>query len=165
MTTQKLPSVLDACCGSRMFWFDRADTRAVFMDNRRETHELPDKSSKGGMRTLVVDPDILADFTDIPFSDETFSLVSFDPPHFERNGTKGWVGLKYGTLSGGWRDMLRKGFTECFRVLKREGVLVFKWNETEIPVSEILKLTPERPLFGNRCGKTSKTHWIVFIKS
>jgi len=157
-------SVLDACCGSRMFWFDRKDTRAVFVDKRSETHELPDKSSKGGKRTLIVAPDIVADFTALPFADESFALVSFDPPHFERNGAKGWVGLKYGTLSGDWREMLRKGFAECFRVLKHEGVLVFKWCEDEIPVSQILALTPEKPLFGNRCGKNAKTHWVTFLK-
>ena len=41
------PPVLDACCGSRMFWFDRKDTRATFVDKRRERHTLPDISSKG----------------------------------------------------------------------------------------------------------------------
>lgn len=61
--------------------------------------------------------------------------------------------------------MLKKGFSECFRVLKPGHTLIFKWNETDIPVEEILKLTPYKPLFGNRCGKTSKTHWICFIKT
>ena len=147
-----------------MFWFDREDQRAVFIDKRQETHELPDKSSRGGRRTLVVSPDIVADFTDLPFADGSFALVVFDPPHFTRNGSKGWVGLKYGTLSGDWRQDLRKGFAECFRVLKNEGTLVFKWNESDIPVSQILALTPEKPLFGNRCGKNSQSHWIVFMK-
>lgn len=160
----KSPSVLDACCGSRMFWFDRADPRAIFIDNRRETHELPDKSSRGGKRTLIVNPDMVADFTAMPFADESFALVSFDPPHFVRNGRSGWVGLKYGTLKYGWQDELRKGFSECFRVLKPEGVLVFKWNEDDIPVSQVLALTTEKPLFGNRCGKSAKSHWIVFMK-
>lgn len=147
-----------------MFWFDRNDPRAVFVDNRRERHELTDASSKGGKRTLIVEPNIVADFTDLPFKDGAFALVCFDPPHLTRNGEKGWVGRKYGTLPKDWQDMIRKGFTECFRVLKPEGTLVFKWNEDEIPVSEVLKLTPERPLFGNRCGKTSKSHWLVFSK-
>lgn len=31
--------VLDVCCGSRMFWFDRQDLRAVFVDKRREQHD------------------------------------------------------------------------------------------------------------------------------
>ena len=158
-------AVLDACCGSRMFWFDRADPRAIYLDKRRETHELPDKSSRGGKRSLVVAPDVVADFTALPFADESFALVVFDPPHFVRNGEKGWVGLKYGTLKGDWRDELRRGFAECFRVLKNEGTLIFKWNEADIPVSQILALTPERPLVGNRCGKNAQSHWIVFLKT
>jgi len=157
--------VLDACCGSRMFWFDRQDGRAVFMDKRRAQHTLPDKSSSGGSRTLIVAPDVVADFTSMPFPDETFSLVCFDPPHFVRNGKSGWVGLKYGTLNRKtWREDLRAGLQECFRVLKPNGTLVFKWNESDIPVSQILALTPYRPLFGNRCGKTAQSHWLVFIK-
>ena len=161
---KKLPPVLDACCGSRMFWFDRKDNRATFVDKRRERHTLPDVSSKGGSRELVIDPDHLADFTDLPFPDNTFALVVFDPPHFERNGATGWVGLKYGTLKGDWRDELRRGFAECFRVLRPEGVLIFKWCEDEIPVSQILALTPERPLFGHKSGKQQKTHWVAFMK-
>lgn len=48
-----LPPVLDACGGSRMFWFVPADPRAVFIDKRRETHELPDKSSRSTqMKTI-----------------------------------------------------------------------------------------------------------------
>ena len=156
--------VLDACCGSRMFWFDRDDDRAVFVDNRREHHELKDKSSAGGSRELVIDPDYVADFTDLPFPDNSFALVVFDPPHFKRNGEKSWVGLKYGTLSDGWTEMLRAGFKECFRVLQPQGVLIFKWCATEIPLSRILSLTPERPLFGHKSGKQQLTHWVCFMK-
>jgi ubiquinone/menaquinone biosynthesis C-methylase UbiE len=156
--------VLDACCGSRMFWFDRQDSRAVFVDKRSESHTLPDRSSKGGSRELIVDPDLVADFTALPFPDANFSLVVFDPPHLIRNGKKGWLAKKYGKLEGDWKEELRQGFAECFRVLKPDGTLIFKWNEHEVPVSQILALTPQLPLFGNRCGKTSKSHWIVFLK-
>jgi SAM-dependent methyltransferase len=158
-------SVLDACCGSRMFWFDRADARAVFVDKRRETHELPDISSAGGSRSLIIEPDMQADFTDLPFADESFALVVFDPPHLVRNGKKGWLAKKYGKLEGDWREELRRGFAECFRVLRPLGTLVFKWNEHEVPVSQVLALTPEKPLIGNRCGKTAKSHWIVYLKA
>jgi len=27
-----------------------------------------------------------------------------------------------------------------------------------------LSLTPEKPLYGHRSGKQSKTHWIAFLK-
>lgn len=158
-------SVLDACCGSRMFWFDRSDSRAVFLDKRDEAHTLKDKSSRGGTRSLIVNPDIQADFTALPFPECSFALVVFDPPHLIRNGRSGWLAKKYGKLTGDWKEELSRGFAECFRVLKPEGTLIFKWNEHEVPVAQILALTPEKPLFGNRCGKQAKSHWIVFQKS
>lgn len=147
-----------------MFWFDRTDARAVFSDKRRERHELKDKSSKGGSRTLVVDPDLQADFTALPFQDDAFYLVVFDPPHLIWNGRSGWLAKKYGKLEGDWRNDLKQGFAECFRVLKPHGTLVFKWNQQDVATSEILQLTTARPLFGNRCGKRSKSHWMVFMK-
>lgn len=150
--------VLDACCGGRMFWFDKAHPDALFIDKREETHELCDG------RTLAVEPDMVADFTNLPFPEERFSLVVFDPPHLVRAGNKSWMKAKYGKLEGNWEEDLRRGFAECFRVLQPNGTLIFKWNETQVPVSQILRLTPVRPLFGNRCGKSAKSHWIVFIK-
>lgn len=159
-----LPPVLDACCGSRMFWFDREDPRAVFIDKRRESHSLTDSSSTGGSRMLVVDPDIVADFTALPFYSGSFSLVIFDPPHLVRSGKKSWLAKKYGKLEGDWKEELRAGFVECFYVLKPGGILIFKWNENDVPVSHIIALTSERPLIGNRCGKHAKSHWIVYMK-
>ena len=155
---QKSPRVLDTCCGSRMFWFHKENPDATFVDNRRAKHILCDG------RELVVSPDVVANFTSLPFPGNTFNLVVFDPPHLLRAGDKSWLKLKYGTLGGNWKDDLRKGFAECFRVLKANGTLIFKWNETQIQVSQILELTPVRPLFGNRYGKRSKSHWIVFLK-
>lgn len=138
--------ILDVCCGSRMFWFDPRDRRAFFVDKRRETHTLKDSSSRGGQRTLVVDPDIQADFTNLPFEDNRFAMVVFDPPHLVRNGARGWLAKKYGKLNkADWREDIRKGFAECFRVLKPEGTLIFKWNEHEIPVSKIVALSPYPP--------------------
>lgn len=163
-STEAGKTILDVCCGSRMFWFDRKDKRAIFVDKRRETHTLKDKSSRGGSRQLIVDPDLQADFTDLPFEDESFALVVFDPPHFMRNGASGWNAKKYGTLGDNWREELAAGFSECFRVLKPEGTLVFKWNEDEISVGEILSLTPHKPVVGSKYGKHYKSHWIVFLK-
>ncbi|HEX8106686.1 MAG TPA: SAM-dependent methyltransferase [Kofleriaceae bacterium] len=160
-----MSSVLDACCGSKMFWFDKADSRALFVDKRRETHPI-DIGTPGtkGRSPIVVDPDILADFAELPFPADSFSLVVFDPPHIERLHAKGLLTKKYGILSGDWRDMLRRGFAECFRVLKPEGTLIFKWAESDHPVSAILALTDEKPLFGHKSGKLGHTHWLVFMK-
>lgn len=156
--------ILDACCGSRMFWFNPENPNAIFADRRREEHKLKDRTSTGGERTLIVDPDILCDFRALPFECGRFSLVVFDPPHLVKVGKSGWLAKKYGNLEGDWRSDIRMGFSECFRVLKESGVLIFKWNETDIPVSDILKLCSQSPLFGNRSGKRSKSHWIVFMK-
>ena len=160
-----LPPILDACCGGRSFWFDPKDSRALFMDRRRETWTV-DIGTPGtiGRKPLVIDPDILADFTDIPFPAESFSLVVFDPPHIQREKPLGVFTKKYGCLNGDWREMLRKGFAECFRVLKPNGTLIFKWAESEFPVAEVLALTPEKPLFGHKSGKKMGTHWVAFLK-
>lgn len=113
------------------------------------------------MRKLIVNPDIVADFRNIPFPDESFYLVVFDPPHLIRAGANSWLAKKYGILEDTWQEDIRKGFNECMRVLKRNGTLAFKWNEDQIKLSEILKIIDYRPLFGNR---RSKTHWLIFMK-
>ena len=161
-----LPPVLDACCGSRMFWFDKHDPRALYVDKRRETWPI-DIGTPGtiGRAPIVVDPDMLADFTELPFPNESFSMVVFDPPHIERKEALGLLTKKYGHLTGDWREMLRKGFSECFRVLKPQGTLIFKWAESDYPVSEVLSLTAEKPLFGHKSGKQSATHWVAFLKA
>ncbi len=150
--------VLDACCGSRMFWFDKNDSRALFNDKRNENHTLCDG------RELVISPDTEYDFTNLGFGDDSFYVVVFDPPHLKNVGDEAYMAKKYGKLTGDWKVMLANGFSECFRVLKKNGTLIFKWNEDQIKVSEILALTDMKPLFGHRSGKASKTHWICFIK-
>ena len=153
------PPVLDPASGSRMFYFDKADQRVLFGDIRSEQHVLCDG------RALDVNPDALMDFRDLPFDDNTFSVVIFDPPHLVRAGPRSWQAAKYGRLDRDtWRDDLRAGFAECFRVLRPEGVLIFKWAEVQIPVSQILALTDQKPLVGHRVGKQQKTHWVTFIK-
>ena len=148
--------ILDVACGSRMFWFDKECPDAVFMDIR----ELSDTLCDG--RKLEVKPDILGDFTEIPFPDNSFYLVVFDPPHLVRLGKNSWMAKKYGVLPDNWREVIRDGFRECMRVLKPNGTLVFKWNEEQVSLSEVLKAIGHKPLFGNR---RSKTHWMVFMKS
>ena len=151
--------VLDPCCGSRMFWFDRENSDVVFGDKRNESHVLCDG------RTLRIEPDVLLDFTDLPFDDGSFKLVVFDPPHLHTAGPKSWMAAKYGKLSPTWQEDLRKGFAECFRVLASDGVLVFKWNQTQVKTREVLALTQARPLFGHPTGRKGLTHWMVFMKS
>lgn len=160
------PVILDPCCGSRMMWFDRQNPAVVFGDRRSETITVTDRShgNPSGTRTIEIAPDTLLDFRVLPYPDGSFKLVAFDPPHLVRAGPKSWLAAKYGKLSEDWRDDLRRGLAECLRVLEPHGVLVFKWNETQVKLSEVLALTPLRPLFGNTSGKKAGTHWLVFMK-
>lgn len=151
-----MKKILDACCGSKMFWFDKDNKNTVFMDNRT----LEDTLCDG--RRLIIKPDVIADFRKIPFEDNTFYLVVFDPPHLRQAGENSWLAKKYGTLDKQtWPSDLKQGFNECMRVLKTNGTLIFKWNEEQIKLKDILKVIEYKPLFGN---KRAKTHWLVFMK-
>lgn len=153
--------VLDPCSGSRMMWFDKSDQRCLFGDERIESHSLKDRQYQ---RHLEIHPDVRLDFRHLPFADNSFKVVVFDPPHLVRAGKKSWLALKYGSLTADWRDDIRKGFAECFRVLESGGVLIFKWNEDQIKVPQILALTPHQPLFGHPTGRHGRTHWFTFMK-
>lgn len=148
--------ILDACCGSRMFWFNKENEDAIYMDNRTEKTRLCDG------RKLIVKPDIIADFRKMPFEDESFHLVVFDPPHLLKAGDKSFLALKYGRLEQTWQEDIKQGLSECWRVLKKNGTLIFKWNEEQISFSKIKTLLPCEPVIGQRRGKTI---WLVFFKS
>lgn len=154
-----MKAILDACCGSRMFWFDKKNPNVDFCDIRTLDTTLCDG------RKLEINPDIVADFTQLPFKDNTYNLVVFDPPHLIRVGDNSWLAKKYGKLpKDNWEWILSQGFSECMRVLKPNGVLIFKWNETDIAVSKIIDVVGQMPLFGHKSGKREKTHWLCFMK-
>lgn len=144
-----------------MFWFDKSHKDVLFVDVREEQDFQTGKGKDN--RHRAIKPDRVMDFRKLDLPNESFSLVVFDPPHLTL-GRKSYYAQIYGTLDENWREDLTKGFAECFRVLKPNGVLVFKWNESEILLREILALTPVKPLFGHRSGKAQKTHWVCFMK-
>lgn len=152
------PRVLDPCCGSRMMWFNRQHPDVIYGDKRAESHVLCDG------RQLHIQPDSVMDFRALPFADGSFHLVVFDPPHLKHAGQKSWLRAKYGVLEENWREDLRQGFAECFRVLASNGTLIFKWAEDQVKVREVLELTPYPPLFGHPTGRKGLTHWMVFMK-
>ena len=156
-------AILDAACGGRMWWYDKEHPNAVFIDRRT--------APKGHLSISPnhqVDPDYVMDFTNMGFDDETFSLVLFDPPNILRgpDSDKSNFVKCYGRLDEEWEQTIGEGFNECWRVLKPNGTLVFKWNETNISLSRILDLLPIEPLVGSRPGgrRLDKTNYLVFFK-
>lgn len=150
--------ILDACCGSRMWWFNKENANALYADIRTEQHVLCDG------RALEIKPDIEMDFTNMPFEDETFYMVVFDPPHMNKLGKNSWMAKKYGVLLPTWEIDIKAGFDECMRVLKTNGVLVFKWNESQIKARDIIKLIPYKPIVGTTGGRQGKTIFMTFMK-
>ena len=152
--------ILDPASSMRSFYFDKKDDRVVFGDIReKETYLLTNN------QTIHIEPDEVMDFRAIPYPDETYQCVIFDPPHLLNLSEKSWMRKKYGVLDKEtWQDDLTKGFAECFRVLKTNGTLIFKWNETSIALKDILKLTEQKPVLGHPSGKRMGTHWVLFIK-
>lgn len=157
-----MKKVLDPCCGARKFYFEKDSDAVLFGDVRNESYVQCDG------RKLTVSPDVTLDVRNLPFKNEQFSLVVFDPPHFTRVGKSAYMGQSYGVLP---KDdplgFIREGFLECWRVLKTDGTLIFKWNTMHIPLHKVLEVLPVQPLFGNRrpSGRRGQTFWMVFFKA
>jgi SAM-dependent methyltransferase len=152
--------ILDACCGGRMFWYDKKNPDVLFMDKRvRPPGFLKERPN------FEVSPDVEADFRDMPFDDASFQMVVFDPPHILGDGETSHMAKRYGKLpKETWEDDLRQGFSECWRVLKTGGTLVFKWGECSKKLRDVEHLFPAQPLFGHRSGARGGTIWVCFMK-
>jgi len=133
--------ILDVTCGSRTIWFDKHHPAALYCDNRQEYETRIWKSRDG-----------------------TAERVCTVNPHLLNVGDSSWLAKKYGKLDQNWPAMLYDGFVECMRVLKTDGVLIFKWAESDIPAEKVWKAIGEKPLFGHHSGKRSKTFWACFMK-
>ena len=160
--------ILDATCGTRSIWFQKNHPCVIFMDKRKEKIYTKSKGTKfRNSRIIKVNPNMLAKWENLPFEDNSFDMIVFDPPHkIENRGIKmAKLHHQYGRLyRDNWNVVLKDGIKELFRVMKKEGVFVFKWCESDKSLSDVLKYFPYKPLFGTRTGQANKNHWIVFIK-
>lgn len=150
--------ILDATCAGRHLWYDKARADTIYVDRRIcPAGTIPVRPN------WEVKPDVCADFTALPFRDGAFDLVVWDPPHIIRDGgSAGYMRTKYGELrKDDWQDTLRRGFDECWRVLKSPGTLHFKWAEGNASLKEVLALFPVKPLFKNK----HDVSWSVFAKA
>jgi len=152
--------ILDACCGARMFWFNKIHPNTIFSDIRAEEKGFVDNRPNREIK-----PDILMDFTQLKFKDKSFKLVVLDPPHLFGKKDSCRIIKTYGFLNRKtWREDIKKGFDECWRVLEDYGVLIFKWNEASVKKKELLEVLEKEPLFGHPNGSKIPTHWLCFIK-
>lgn len=150
--------ILDACCGGRMWWWDKTHPLAVYMDIRVEPPGSCDVRPNWSC-----EPGLVGDFRAMPFDDGAFQLVVFDPPHLIRESPKGgYLRLKFGALPlDTEQDDLARGFAECWRVLAPGGTLVFKWADK---LARVEHLFPSTPIVGTRSPRGGQTRWFVFYK-
>ena len=163
--------ILDATAGNRMMWFNKHHPNTLYLDIRPE-----------------VEPDLVADHTNIKFiPDESFQFIVYDPPHMKRpagNYATGNLTKDYGALkSDSWEHDIQEAFKELWRVLKPTGILIFKWNDHDIPLAKISKFFPTEPLiqqiskgsancpYHQKCkaklrshARTSQTFLFTFMK-
>jgi len=163
--------ILDATCGVKAMWFNKNHPLVTYLDKRNGNYTSWNKT-KAKRNTAHINPDVVADWTkELPFDNEYFDMVLFDPPHIiQSKPDKSNCMTYYGYLpSNNWDKLLKLGIDELFRVLKPEGVFIFKWAERAKPIKEIIKLFPYPPIFGNRTwkanpAKSNEVYWLVFLK-
>lgn len=62
-------TILDACCGSKMFWFDKKNPNVEFCDNR-----IVPRHEYYPQKYIEINPDTVCDFTSLPFKNNSFKL-------------------------------------------------------------------------------------------
>lgn len=154
--------ILDATAGFRMMWFDKHEPHTIYLDQRPEC-----------------EPDIIGDFRDLKqFPDESFRLIVFDPPHIIESAQTGSnIIRQFGCLQReSWPLLIKNGAAELWRLLKPNGILLFKWSNQYIPSNKLIELFPEKPLFyqisANKDKKSAsrkrirsvQTLWFCFMK-
>lgn len=146
--------ILDATAGNRGIWFDKNYPDATFIDVRAkgETSELHQENQ-------------VADCRHTPFRAGTFDLVVFDPPHMAI-GPNAEMAKRYGSFSSAYiRELCAAAFVEFYRVLRPDGLVAFKWNDHDTPLSRVLPISGFDALVGVRVARRmhhkSETSWVL----
>ena len=158
-------TILDATTGGGHMWHDDAKDieRAVYAD-RRQLEGLDLQPN------WECSPGVLCDTRHLPFQDDTFHLIAYDPPHRVTDGgmkaLSGVIEQKYGALRAEtWQSDLSQSFEELWRVLKPNGTLTFKWADEHKSHDDVLDALPVSPLYGvTTSQRRATTKWWVFNK-
>lgn len=145
--------ILDMTAGGRNIWLDKFCPDAVFVDHR-----------------VAMNPDVVADSTCLPFDNESFDLIVFDPPH----GNFG-VGSNQSRLYGSYtlseiREFMRGAAAEAHRVGRAEALMAFKWCNHDMRHDWALAILDPwwRALFGHvvsiRSRHASTSQWFMLSK-
>lgn len=169
--------ILDATAANRTMWHTKDWQHIIYIDMEKK---------------LTVKPTIFCLNTQTPFLDAQFDAIFYDPPHFfndtgsfyaipdKETYLKKWQG--YGEIPryyGGDKyktqmalmSHIYKAQKEFQRILKPDGVLWLKWNETYITINTVLHLfdkwqvllqIPVRLSNPNRTQK--QTYWVCMHK-
>lgn len=147
-------NILDATCGNRAMWFDKSCPLATFIDVRPE-----------------VKPDIVLDCAPTSFEDKQFDLIVFDPPHVNV-GANSQMAISYGHFTTAHiKELVNQAFMEFYRILKDNGVVIFKWNDHDTKLETVIKLADPffLPLFGQKTASKTKhsssTYWVTMCKA
>ena len=153
--------ILDVTAGNRHMWPNKNPPYTIFLD--RELN-------------LKVAPDIFASWQNLPFRDDSFSCIIFDPPHGEgpyknsihhdpqevKRGS--WWGY-YDRLR--WRADFVAAGREFYRVAKR---LCLKWNDARHSVWKLIPLFRPWKVVYKKERRTRSgigehpTWWVTFIR-
>ena len=161
--------ILDATCGFKGIWYQKNHPFVTFMDMRKGTVGCTKNTKIKNKRHKYLEPDVVSEWKDAPFPDNSFDMIIFDPPHLLKNKDSSDTNLSlcYGRLDkNNYKTVLKEGMAKLFRILKPEGVFILKWCENSDKVDEIIKLAPYPPLFGSNTKSKGHTQnfWILFIK-
>lgn len=136
--------ILDATAGNRRMWMWRDSENIIYIDRQLKL-EMP--------------PTIFCDNEQTPFKDELFDTIFYDPPHSwgDKGGFYSYprhteeymkkykdkdITTYYGIEQYDRREQLVRHVynaqKELERIAKEDGLLWLKWNETAIPLDNIL---------------------------
>jgi len=164
--------ILDACCGPKEMYHGLhkkfTDQEIVYIDIRKGTFTIPYTEGK----KIHIEPTVQADLKKLPFKDNTFTLILFDPPHGGFT-IDTWMGAKYGGLTASdYKNMLVWANIEFTRVLVEGGIILAKIQEYEDREFYItgffhnFKLLLDIKIRSRGTSKSERlfTHWLVFAK-